>query len=456
MGKPKLWMVVALLTAGSISIFGVDERAVADDLRTDLEQAKKEIQQLRDEIAELKEDSSWQYHKELRTSLEKVPAASQGGAGGALRLPAGWSIQPYGYFKFDMSYDDSAVVGDNGDYVIWVNPENKTTRGDDRVSFTARQSRLGAKVFAPDIGDVNVMGRVEIDFYNPEFATENKGTPQLRHAYGQLTGSDWSFLFGQTSDLISPLFPSTIAYTVGWFGGNIGYRSPQLRLAKWWVCPEEGRLKLEAALSRQIRQDADGLGVDDGQDASGPTGLARVSYSRPWAGKRMEAGVSGHWGKEEIDWDEDQPVTGLKSPGDDDEVHSWSVNADLLVPLCKVLEFKGEFFLAENIDSYFGGIGQGVNTTTRDEIETVGGWMQLGYLPNTQWAFHLGTGLDNPRDGDLEDGSRSSNCFVFGNANYYFTKYLSTGVEISYWNTSYKEGDRGDDFRVQHTWMLSF
>jgi hypothetical protein len=451
MGKLKLWVLLTLLTAWAIPIVGMSGTAVAGDLRSELEQAKQEIQELRNELAELKEGSSWKYQKELRTSLEKVPSASQGSAGGVLKLPSGWSLQPYGLFKFDMNYDDSAVAGDDGDYILWVESENKTTRADDAVSITARQSRFGMKIFAPDIGDVKVMGRLEIDFYNPEFNVENKSTPQMRHAYGELTGPDWSLLFGQTSDLISPLLPSTLNYTVGWFGGNPGYRSPQLRFTKWWACPvvEDGRIKVETALSRQIRQNADGGIIDDGQDTSTPTGLARVSYSLPCAGKRMEAGISGHWGKEEIDWE---------GPGDDDEVHTWSVNADLLVPLGEVLEFKGEFFLAENFDSYFGGIGQGVNTVTHDEIETVGGWVQLGYKPNEKWAFHLGSGLDNPRDCDLPDTSsaKSSNCFVFGNANYYFTKYLSTGLELSYWNTSYKANDRGDDFRIQHTWMLSF
>ena len=101
MGKLKLWMVVALLAAWSIPMVVISGTASAEDLRTDLEQAKKEIQELRTELAELKEDSSWKYHKELQTSLEKVPAASQGSAGGALKLPAGWSIKPYGFFKFD-------------------------------------------------------------------------------------------------------------------------------------------------------------------------------------------------------------------------------------------------------------------------------------------------------------------------------------------------------------------
>ena len=343
----KRWLMivmVGLLVSGA----GLVE-AAEEDLRDELRQAQEEIKQLRMEVAELKKSSVWQYQGELKKLVGEVPAAAKEQAQSGLILPAGFRIQPYGYFKLDMSYDDSAVQGDGGDYIIWVKQENDMTRADDAFSVTARQTRLGARVYAPNIGDLEVMGRVEIGFYNPEFAAENKSTPMLRHAYGQVTGKDWSLLFGQTSDIISPLVPATLNYSVGWFGGNIGYRNPQLRFTKWWSCPDEAQVKIETALSRQIRQDADGLGIDDGQDTGLPSVLARLSYAMPWAGKKKcEAGVSGHYGKEEIDWDEDTPA-GSKSPGDDDEVHSWSLNADLVVPLTDTLEIKGEAFWGENI-----------------------------------------------------------------------------------------------------------
>jgi hypothetical protein len=444
-----LFMVVMFVAAAAL--FNCTVAAAEDDsIRLELDQAKQEIQQLRTELAELKESSNWKYRSELKSMVDNVPAASSDLPRGSLILPAGWSIQPYGYFKFDMSYDDSAVNGENGDYIVSVKPENSTTRDDDAFSFTARQTRLGMKVFAPDIGDLKVMGRFEIDFYNPVTTStnENKSTPQMRHAYGQVTGEDWSLLFGQTSDIISPLFPDTLNYTVGWFGGNIGYRHPQLQVAKWWDCPDtDARLKIETALSRDLNNDLDGGGVDDGQDSSTPTVLARVSGSMPYNGKRVEAGVSGHFGHEEIDWDH---------TGDDDQVDTWSLNVDLLMPICDTLEFKSEVFVGENINTYFGGIGQGVNSTTRNEIESAGGWMQLAYKPCSEWNFHTGTGIDSPSAGDLEDDDKDSNCFVFSNVIYNFSKYLSTGVELTYWRTGYKNSDSGDDFRVQHSWKLSF
>jgi len=422
-------------------------RAADESMQTQLQQAQQEIRQLRADLNELKNKNAWQYRNELQGEFRKVPAAANDTVGGVLILHPGWSIKPYGYFKFDMSYDDSAAVGNGGDYIIWVSSENDQTRADDKLSFTARESRFGMKVFAPNIGDIKVMGRVEIGFYNPEFDVENKGTPMLRHAYGEITGSDFSILFGQTSDIISPLVPNTINYTVGWFGGNVGYRHPQLRFTKWFDGADDSRVKIQTALSRQIRQDSGVTGVDDGQDTSVPSVLGRVSYSAPCGNKRMEVGVSGHLGKEEIDWD---------AAGDDDEVHTFSLNADVTVPVGDKVELKGEFFWAENFDSYFGGIGQGVNTTTHEEIETIGGWFQLGYKPCTDWAIHAGAGMDNPHDEDLATQARRNNYFVFGNVNYYFSKYLSTGLEVTYWRTDYKDLPAGDDFRIQHCWKLSF
>ncbi len=446
MTKNVLVFLIGFIVIGT---WAANANAADESLRADLDRAQAEIQQLRQELTELKNNAPWQYNTEMKELVKELPAAAKDKATGSLMLPAGWRIQPYGYFKFDMIYDDSAVNGANGDYIVSVKPENSTTRADDSFSFTARQTRLGAKVFAPNIGDLTAMGRIEIDFYNPVTTSvnENKSTPQMRHAYGQLSGADWSLLFGQTSDIISPLVPNTLNYTVGWFGGNIGYRHPQLRFTKWWDCPDNSRFQIETALSRDLNNDYDGGGVDDGQDASTPTVLGRVSYATPMNGKKCVIGASGHFGNEEIDWD---------YTGDDDNVHTWSLNADVVVPVCEKVEIKGEAFWAENCNSYFGGIGQGVNVNTQDEIEAIGAWAQVGYKPCDVWAFNTGGGFDDPIDSDLNDGNRSLNYFVFTNANYAFSKYLSTGLELTFWRTAYKNSDAGDDFRVQHSWILKF
>ena len=75
---------------------------------------------------------------------------------------------------------------------------------------------------------------------------------------------------------------------------------------------------MKRLLSREINDDNGFTGVDDGQDNGTPTVLARVSCSKPHGNKNCEAGLSGHFGKEEVDWDEE----GLGTAGDDDSVHT--------------------------------------------------------------------------------------------------------------------------------------
>ena len=58
---------------------------------------------------------------------------------------------------------------------------------------------------------------------------ENKPTIMLRHAYVEVKDDDFRFLAGQTWDVISPLNPNMLMYSVGWDGGNIGYRRAQFR-----------------------------------------------------------------------------------------------------------------------------------------------------------------------------------------------------------------------------------
>ena len=106
------WIVGALAWSATSGIAQADEN---DDIRADLEKALAEIQSLREEVTQLKESSQWQYQQDLQQAVSELPPVSKDGGGGTFLLPAGWTIQPYGYFKFDMAYDDSPVNGANGD-----------------------------------------------------------------------------------------------------------------------------------------------------------------------------------------------------------------------------------------------------------------------------------------------------------------------------------------------------
>ena len=100
---------------------------------------------------------------------------------------------------------------------------------------------------------------VEIDFYGSG-GTENKAKLQLRHAYMKLDwpADDLSVIAGQTSDVFSPLNPSTLNYTVLWDAGNIGYRRPQIRLGDVGGSGDT-KVTFAAAATRPIGGEANGV-----------------------------------------------------------------------------------------------------------------------------------------------------------------------------------------------------
>ena len=63
----------------------------------------------------------------------------------------------YGYIKLDAAWDDSRVSV--GDFARWVIDET-VNENDSEFNMTARQTRLGANIFAPRYGDMETSGHV--------------------------------------------------------------------------------------------------------------------------------------------------------------------------------------------------------------------------------------------------------------------------------------------------------
>ncbi|MHC4068259.1 MAG: DcaP family trimeric outer membrane transporter [Planctomycetota bacterium] len=358
-----------------------------------------------------------------------------------------WSdldIELYGYIKADASYDTSRVSA--GNYMVWVDSE-ATNDNDNEFNMTANQTRLGLKIKGPMDGGVETSGLVEIDFYGG--GDENKARMRMRHAYLKI---DWpeerfNIIAGQTWDVVSPLYPSTLNFTILWDAGNIGYRHPQIRLTKGFVLDNEVKLKLEGAISRTIGDDEllTSAGAKSGEDSGFPTLQGRTSVKFPLLGyKPTEVGFSGHYGEEEY---------GSR------DLDTWSLNVDLTQPVNKWLTVKGELFKGENLDNYFGGIGQGVRnpTTTADnEIASKGGWVAATLGPWEKWRFNIGAGIDDVDADDVNVGDRTLNRTVFGNVIYSVSKNTEIGLELSHWRTDYKGPGDAEDFRAQTSFIYKF
>jgi len=360
-----------------------------------------------------------------------------------------WSnldIQLYGYLKLDAAYDSSRI--NNGDYGKWVENES-VNNNDDQFNMTANESRLGMILNGPDNGEMKTSGRVEVDFFGPGVGiAENQGRLMMRHAYMKLDWPDdrFNIIAGQTSDVISPLYPRTVNYSVGWFVGNIGYRRPQIRLTKELGFEKGGFLKLEGALARTIGRDSLITGEESGEDAGFPTFQGRASMTF----NETTIGLSGHWGQEEYE---------TTSTGNNRDFTTWSLNLDYTQPICKKVEIKAELFTGENLDAYLGGIGQGVTLSGANQYEEIGskgGWIAAGLGPWDNKRFNVGISMDDVERGNVNDGDKTLNRCVFGNVYCAVNKQTDIAFELSHWRTQYRGPGDGESLRAQMALIYKF
>ncbi len=432
MKKRILLIVVGLLT------FACAAQAAGggSDAASENAELKKRVEKLDKELAELKKAVTEQ-GQATGTLPTKKPILSS------------LDIQLYGYIKLDAAYDTSRT--DPGNYVKWVEREN-TNKDDDQFNMTANQSRFGMMITGPDDGVMKASGRAEVDFY--EGGSENKARLMMRHAYMKM---DWpadrfSVIAGQTSDVISPLVPTTVNYSVAWWSGNIGYRRPQIRLTKEVGLDNGADLKLEGAVARTIGR-ADAIaGTESGEDAGSPSLQARVSTTIDLFEVAPAAvGLSGHYGREEYD---------IAADGSNKEFRTWSLNVDFVQPVHSWLAIKSELFTGENLNAYLGGIGQGVTTAAGpnqyDEIGSAGGWIAASLGPWDNHRFNIGFGMDDVDRGDVDEGARTLNRSVFANMFCSLNKNVDWAVELSHWKTDYAGNGDADSVRFQTALIYKF
>jgi hypothetical protein len=456
----------------AVIVFFLGNLCLADvgtDTTNENAELKARIEKLEKELAELKQMVKQQDEArikeanniERRTSnIEQKTMNVEPAKPVSEKKPvmSGLDVQIYGRIKADASYDSSRM--DVGDYAKWVRP-NRGTNDHSQFDLTANETRLGMLIYGPNDQEFKTSGRVEMDFYGG--GTENKPVPMMRHAYLNLEWPDdkFSILAGQTSDVISPLWPDTLNYSVGWWAGNIGYRRPQIRLTKSYTIDKDTELKLEGALARTIgRTNTNILAADQsdsGEDAGFPCIQERVSLTLPSLGyKPATVGVSSHYAKESYDVN---AAGSSKIAAHREDFDSWSLNLDVQQPVNEWLSFKGELFTGQDLDAYLGGIGQGVNTVKNKEIRSQGGWAQASLGPWGKWSFNLGVSADSANKDDLEGMSgdkRKYNQSIFGNVLYNLDKNAQIGFELSQWHTEYVDLGSADSVRAQTSFIYKF
>ena len=354
-----------------------------------------------------------------------------------------YTITPYGIGWANMAWETNRSV--NGDYVLYVS--RPRANAEEQFHVDARSTRLGFDVLGPQVtflGGMKTGGKVEIDFQR-NFDTENRAGVLLRHAYGELKNDEYRFLFGQTWDVISPLNPGVLFYSVGWDGGNIGYRRAQARAERYYAVSDELLLTAQGSLNVQLVTDVStATPVAYSGDQSGwPIIEGRIATTIGPRGPGclpIEIGVSGHIG--ETIYDFRSPPFVVTANGVPER--TWSLNADIKVPISSRFGVQGEMWMGQNLGPFLGCIGQSVDVVgtantpaTGLPIYSRGGWFDVWYDWTPRLHSHAGYSIDDPIDADVTSG-RIYNAFIFSNISFDVTPKFLVGFEYTSWRTLWK------------------
>jgi hypothetical protein len=369
-------------------------------------------------------------------------------------LSSGAKLSLYGFVRLDAQYDDSRfndpsipgyVRSEDPNPPMGVPPDVVAPEDSGEFTLSGRLTRLGLNLDCDRIeglGDPELDGRVEVDFYNIGLGdSDSRNALRMRLAYLDLDWGGWSLLAGQDWDVISPLYPAVNHDLVMWGAGNLGDRRPQLTAKRVDSLSERTSLvtELGLGLSGAVAGSTVSGGLRSGESASQPMLHGRVgvegkdSRGQPW-----QAGIWGHQSQERYD------ATGAGEQRYD----SHSLGIDLRLPLVEDdLWLSGEYWLGKNLDDVRGGIFQGVNPTTGSEIEAKGGFAELGMRANDHLSLYLGYAQDDPDDADLDAFMRSKNTIPYAAARWTFGA-LRIGLEYLNWTTEYVDLEDGDAHRL--------
>ena len=382
-----------------------------------------------------------------------------------------YKIVPYGSIWGSAIYATRRTFP--GFFILFV--QSPTTEGEDDFEIDTRRTRLGLDVTGPRIpwfGGADTGGKVEIDFHG-QYLTENQSTIQIRHAYAEVKNENWRIMAGQNWDLMSPLLPSTVNYSVGWAGGNIGFRRMQLRLERYLHFSDTVMISVQGAASQDIIPDNLNRVYDVGsgetydrivkpESAAWPVMEGRVGCTLGQQGPNcypIVFGVSGHIGEQGFDF-LDRSLDGVPynvPPADDVRIRTWSFNVDARIPFTSNFGVQGEFFTGQDLGTFFGGVAQGVNLTTRRGIRSTGGWAEVWYDLCPTLHTHLGYGIDDPFNEDITAAAgRTYNSFLFTNLMVDVTKKMNLGFEVSYWSTEYLTYAPGDSVTFEFSGAYGF
>ena len=360
-------------------------------------------------------------------------------------------LEIYGFVQMDAIYDFNRVDPNWAAALrpskIPVNcPGDAGCGHDGQTVMSVKQSRLGFKGNAPtEMGELQT--KFEFDMFGVG-VDEGQTTIRLRHAYGEIG----QFLAGQTNSLFmdGDVFPNTVEY---WGpSGMIFFRNLQLR----WTPVRTNTMKFAVAL------EGPGSAIDAG-NAVNPDGwaswnkypdlTAQLRTDQPW-GHAQVAGIIRWLGFE-------NPT--LTTPGVKDSGHVMGSGINLSGSLKTggKDQLLGQLAYGKGIANYSNDCCTDVapNAALNDaEAVPLLDWLvYYDHYWNDKFSSSIGYS-QNVQDNTGGQGPDAQHIGEYFSANllYYPVKNVMVGGEVMSGRRENKNGNSGEDTRMQFTAKYSF
>ncbi len=354
-----------------------------------------------------------QAEAESKTSLleSEISDLAQTKVGSNSRFP----VKIFGTIVSDASFNSGAVNWlDNPSFALPPLVPGVSTNS---FSVSLRQSRLGAIINGPTLGDWKTSGLIMADFFAGSTALSPDTTmpvPRLLYGYVRFERGNTLIEAGQDQMILAPLNPTSIAalsFPELYDAGNLYSRAPQVRIQQTFKADASNEFIATAGVLDADAGDANiiaALGFANGpaEAAHRPAVQARLAWK--WNGgdsKHFEIGASGHRGSELF-------PTGSQP--------SWGEALDVDAQDHR-LGFAGEFYSGRNLAPFGGSIGQ--------FGKSIGGFAEARFKASERLSFNSGFGTDHLYDLRRFSAPWIRNSGFYVNSIFQFTPEVAGSVE---------------------------
>lgn len=321
------------------------------------------------------------------------------------------SITPYGRVELDAIYSNRNTNPlDPGQFNGYATAAGSSSNGS--TTLNPRYSVFGIRADRTD-GLHTLSGVVEIDFYGQ---TDNAGNlpPRLRLANASYKYSKTTLTVGMDWTPVMSLHPDLIDFSIMGYNGNLWQRLPQITVRHKFTDSVEGLvtvMRFERGLSAiQPNQQSR---PDQNSTCGGPSfGNSNCVFNdpvqHPYYGTRLAWSGSGALqgamvaASASYRYYRSAPIPGNTTFQSGQDINSYVVGGELVVPLGRQIKFSGEIAYGQALGVEWFRYNQELNLARGNPVRTLVGWGQLSYAPSKDYTFLAGYGWDNPLNSDLK------------------------------------------------------